>query len=214
MKKHVGLNYVNFTISMLNNRLIYILTSLFCLSFAGIMLGAYIYLSNQSKIQPFLITVDNQGVIIPKGSVQKIDLSNSMVIGSVLCNFLENIFTINDDKNLVKQNIIKAYAYVDSSSKAKNMLDKFFKQQNPFEASAKGSSYIQINNVIRQTEQSFQIDFTQIISSKDGSAQMSYKKRALININLQSNLAHDSRILLLNPLGIYIKSFLISEIYK
>ncbi len=182
--------------------------ALICAALAFIALGAYIRESGRSRVVPYLVTVDRQGVVLGKGIVSEASHLPQSVIAATLCSFIQNLRLVTPDRELQRGAVLEVYSHVQDDSKACRKLNDFYREHNPFAADTNVS--VQMNNVISQSERTLQLDWTELHSGERRSKTLHY--RALISFSCSGSVPDDPKLMLKNPLGIYIDDFVISEV--
>ncbi len=208
--KASGLEAVNLAVSYLKSRLALLLLALLCAAFGFISLGAYIVLAERSNLVPYLVTVDRQGVVLHQGTLNAHREVPPAAVAAVLSRFVQDVRRVSSDSQMQTAAITSAYSHIRDGSQAKVELDQYFRSSNPFERGRRERVDVIIANVIAQTGSTYQIDWVEKKSVEQVSSSRSM--RALISYTLGpvDDLSADN--LLLNPLGIYVEDFVVSEV--
>ncbi len=211
----LGAARVNVILHELRYHLSYLLLGLGGLAFGFICLASYIRLASQSTLVPYVVTIDSHGVVLNEGPLQTSNSAPELVITAQLCEFVRNVRTVSRDSVLQKQAVERAYAFVQQNSKMAKALSSFYQAQNPFEAAKTYEVNVEIANVISVGRNTIQVDWVEEKRSVEGSFKddsHQRKMRALITYALADTATKDTTMLLQNPLNIYIKDFIVSDV--
>lgn len=163
------------------------------------------------KTIPIFVSVDDFGEATYLGSPSKTNYSGTQItevmIESQLRNFISNMYSIPQDSNVLRNNITECYASLTSSSASK--FSKILQADNPFDSFGLKNQTVGIETVLALSENSYQLDFVVIESQLNGSGQKTLRKRAILTTVLLEPSTDD---MLLNPLGIYITNFDVTDI--
>lgn len=184
--------------------------SLVSLSSFFIALGILIYAVNLPKTIPVVVTVNPEGVANYAGKIDK-SLYGRNAIPEIAKTYqmkklLKNMFTIVIDENAQKGYIAEANAIVQKG--AVTQLDTFFRQNNPFLNFGNITQSIEIDPPLRQTSNTYFVNFTTTTKTLEGYERQKNAYSALINIDYFESTPET------NPLGIYITNFDIKNLNK
>jgi len=167
-----------------------------------------IYLSSQSKIIPYIVEVESSGAVRLVGKAQQIDYEpNIQSIKYFLSLFVQNIRSIPADQVLLKKNFLNAYHFV--TSKGRNLLNEYARQYDPFTKQKEYVIAVEISNVVKMSDKSFQVQWLEQIYSKNGSMVNQNHYTGIFTITFST--PKDETILQNNPLGLFIDFFNISK---
>lgn len=209
-KEIQGMTAINLAWSYLRSRLLLLVLAFICAAFGFVCLGALIVQSGRSNLVPYLVTVDKQGVVLNQGTLSPHPEVPQAAVASVLCRFVQDVRMISSDAALQTEAITAAYSHILEGSQAKTELDSYYRSINPFELGQREQVNITISNVIAQTGSTYQIDWLERRVGKNNRSERSM--RALISYELGPVDGLNAQGLLLNPLGIYVKDFVVSEV--
>ena len=163
---------------------------------------------NLPKSEPLFISVNDIGETRYIGGVkaQSSNVTDIMVEAQVRT-FLTYVETIPQDAEVLKQNLTDCYSMLTNNGATK--LSDRLKANNPFDVFGLESRSVQIESVLSLTNDSYQIDYFVKISGADGHLNKTLHRRALMTVTLLEPAEND---ILVNPAGIYIKSFDITNL--
>jgi type IV secretion system protein VirB5 len=167
-----------------------------------------IYLSSQSKIIPYIVEVDTTGSVRLVGKVQYVDYEpNIQSIKYFLTLFVKNIRSIPADQVLLKKNFLNAYHFV--TSKGRNLLNDYARNYDPFTKQKEYVIAVEISNVVKMSEMSYQVQWIEQVFSKNGSMINQNQYTGIFTITFST--PKNETILQKNPLGLFIDFFNISK---
>lgn len=187
------------------------------LSLSFLLLAAYISRTEQSIIEPYLISVDSHGVVLNQGRISHKLTSKeevpAAVIDSLVSDFIRDLRTVTLDKQLQAQLINKVYAYIEQGSAVHQKINNFYTDNNPMSTNLGGLSVqVDIANLIHLDNHTVQVDWKESISSKRDLKVKVHKKRALISFSFADANQKTAANYLDNPLQLYISELLISDV--
>lgn len=207
-KNLTGAQRQNLILRHLRNFTQQMAVTIFGFAVASLALGALIYQNSQNNVVPYVITVDSHGVVLNKGAAKPLTEITQEMVSSQLCDFIRSLRILTTDKTIQRQSIIKAYAFVKPGSSVAQQLTDYYKLNNPFDIKANQSVVIDVSSAIETGSNTYQIDWLEqgLIPGK------AIHMRAQISYALAPSLNTNSQDPLLNPLGIFVESLVISEI--
>lgn len=178
---------------------------------ALICLSAFIGKSMESTLVPYIVAVDEHGVVRNQGLVSEYQqsITNEMVFNQ-LCGFITNMRLISTDKDVQHQAVVKAYAFVKEGTQPSHVLNEFYQSRDAFNQSYKREISVSIANVMAIDQKSLEIEWVEHLSI-DHRERDRLRLRARIAYTIGSNLSKNPESVLLNPLNIVITDLRISE---
>ena len=173
----------------------------------------------RSTVVPYVVTVDKHGVVLNEGTLPSLSSNQDLpasVITSQLCEFVRNVRLITKDNEIQHQAILQAYAFVLPNSELAQELSTYYRNHNPFTLAQKQTVTIEIANVINVGEHTLQIDWVEHLHSADPlinrQEDQERKLRALLTYSIEDAAQQDTESILLNPLNIYIHTFIVTDV--
>jgi type IV secretion system protein VirB5 len=167
-----------------------------------------IFLSSQSKIIPYIVEVDSAGSVRLIGKASKVTYEpNIQSIKYFLSLFVRNIRTIPADQVLLKKNFLNAYHFV--TAKGQNLLNEYARAYDPFTKQKEYVIAIEISNVVKMSNKSYQVQWIEQIFSKNGHKINQHRYTGIFSIRFST--PGNEKMLQQNPLGLFIDFFNISK---
>ncbi|WPH16025.1 conjugal transfer protein TrbF [Variovorax paradoxus] len=170
-----------------------------CLSLALLMAGGLVWRSAQSIVTPYVVEVDNAGQVRAVGEAATPYKPSDAQIAHHLARFITDVRSLSIDPIVVRQNWLEAYEYTTDRGAA--TLNDYARANDPFSRIGESSVAVQINSVVRASDSSFQVRWTER-RYVNGEAAGLERWTAVLAIVLQAPRTEER--LRRNPLGIYV----------
>lgn len=170
-----------------------------CLSLALLMAGGLIWRSAQSIVTPYVVEVDSAGQVRAVGEAATPYKPSDAQIAHHLARFITDVRSLSIDPIVVRQNWLEAYEYTTDRGAA--TLNDYARANDPFSRIGESSVAVQINSVVRASDSSFQVRWTER-RYVNGEAAGLERWTAVLAIVLQAPRTEER--LRRNPLGIYV----------
>ena len=193
----------------LHGSMVLLIMTMASMSFSLIMLATVFYQSENARMIPYIVTLDRHGVVMGHGPVSPAPEIPETAIAAALSGFISELLLITSDRELQTASIYSVYAHLLPGSQLEAQIKHFYESGNPFDLAGRGTRSVQLENVIRQSERTWMIDFTEV--SRSELATRTRRKRALVSYELGA-VPDSPKVLLRNPLGIYITALETSEV--
>ena len=211
LHEYQGLLAINQAHKTLKHQVFITVICLLSLSLALIAFATCLYIYTHKSIVPYVIGVDSHGVVLASDRLQKAEAIPKAAIVTELCSFIKNVRLISSDQDVESQSVIKSYAYLKDKNII-NELNDYFIKNNPLQLSESQRRSVAIVNVLYGSNGSAQIDFVETTTSLDSGAVKDRTMRALLVYEIDLDSVISTEGMLLNPLGIFIKEYSVSEI--
>jgi type IV secretion system protein VirB5 len=170
-----------------------------CLSLALLMAGGLVWRSAQSIVTPYVVEVDSAGQVRAVGEAATPYKPSDAQIAHHLARFVTDVRSLSIDPIVVRQNWLEAYDYTTDRGAA--TLSDHARANDPFSRIGQESIAVQINSVVRASDSSFQVRWTER-RYVNGEAAGLERWTAVLAIVLQAPRTEER--LRRNPLGIYV----------
>lgn len=214
-----GASKQNLLLSDLKHHLIYLLLGLGGLGLGFMSLSGLIATTMRSNMVPYVVTIDKHGVVLNEGAVPALKNQQDLPAGVVtaqLCDFVRNVRLITKDSAIQHQAILKAYAFVKPNSDLSKELSTYYRDHNPFTLAQKQNVMVEIANVLQVGEHTVQIDWVEKIQNNDPLLQRDKIQerplRALLTYSIEELAPQETEMILLNPLNIYLHTFIVTDV--
>lgn len=170
-----------------------------CLALALLMAGGLVWRSAQSIVTPYVVEVDNGGQVRAVGEAATPYRPNDAQIAHHLARFVTLVRSLSIDPVVVRQNWLDAYDYTTDRGVA--ALNDYARVNDPFARVGKETVTVQITSVVRASDASFQMRWTER-RYVNGVAAGLERWTAMASIVLKTPRTEER--LRRNPLGIYV----------
>jgi type IV secretion system protein TrbF len=170
-----------------------------CLALALLMAGGLVWRSAQSIVTPYVVEVDNAGQVRVVGEATSPYRPSDAQIAYHLGRFIGMVRALSIDPIVVRQNWLDAYDY--STDRGAAVLNEFARNNDPFARIGKESVTVQVTSVVRASDTSFNVRWTEQRYA-NGAPAGTERWTAVVSIALQT--PRTEQRLRKNPLGIYV----------
>lgn len=174
------------------------------MAFGGLFLttglsAALIWQSMQSRVVPYVVEVDRlgaaQAVVPADAAYQPTDPQIAWHLGR----FIANVRARSLDPVLMRENWLSAYDF--ATERGALFLGEYARAANPFADVGRKTVSVQVTSVVRASDTSFQVKWTES-GFERGSLAGTSRWTAMVTVKLKPPRAAD--VLRKNPLGLYI----------
>ena len=170
-----------------------------CLVLALLMAGGLVWRSAQSIVTPYVVEVDKTGQVRAVGEAAMLYWLADAQIAYHLAHFITLVRSLSIDPIVVRQNWLEAYDY--STDKGAATLNDYARAADPFSRIGQHSVTVAVNSVVRASDASFQVRWTERRYVNGEAAELE-RWTAVLSIVLQAPRSEER--LRKNPLGIYV----------
>jgi len=170
-----------------------------CLVLALLMAGGLVWRSAQSIVTPYVIEVDQSGQVRTVGEAATPYRPTDAQTAHHIARFVTLVRSLSIDPIVVRQNWLDAYDYTTDRGAA--VLNDYARVNDPFARIGKESVTVQITSVVRASEASFNVRWTER-RYVNGAAAGLERWTAVVSIVQQTPRTEER--LRRNPLGIYV----------
>jgi type IV secretory pathway TrbF-like protein len=170
-----------------------------CLALALLMAGGLVWRSARSSVTPYVVEVDQLGQVRAVGEAATPYKPVDAQIAFHLARFITDVRSLPLDPVVVRQNWLQAYDY--TTDKGAAVLNDYARANDPFSRIGQHTVAVQVNSVVRASEASFQVRWTERRYVNGEAAGLEHWT-ALLSIVQQAPRTEER--LRKNPLGIYV----------
>ncbi|MFA5921780.1 MAG: conjugal transfer protein TrbF [Methylococcaceae bacterium] len=183
-----------------------------CLMIALASVGGIIHIGSQSKFIPYIIEVDKLGQALAVSPAQLIATPDQRVVHSAVASFINDARIVTPDIALQRKAVFRVYSMLSANDPATAKANEWFnstEESSPFTRATKETVSIEINSVIPQTPDTWQVDWIEIVNDRQGIMQGEpFRMRALVTVyTIPSTPQTTEEQVRMNPLGIYVRDF-------
>jgi len=174
------------------------------LALCFVLVGGLIYQSTKSAVAPYIVEVGPGGELLAVSkAVQAKGLPNDPQVKYFLIKWIKDMRDMPLDVVVKKQAWISAYGYM--RQKAALKMNEIIKAENPMSKIGQETISITPAAIVKMSESTYQIRWTEDVFSKEGAKKESYRMTGLISVDFSA--PKTEKEIMSNPLGLYIKDF-------
>ncbi|WP_257539155.1 conjugal transfer protein TrbF [Sphingobium sp. CFD-1] len=170
-----------------------------CLALTGGLSSGLVWQSTQSRVTPYVIEVDRLGEARAVTEAEAGYRPTDPQIAWHLSRFIANVRGRSLDPVLVRQDWLEAYDF--TTKRGSQFLGDYARGANPFAAIGERTVSVQVTSVVRASDRSFQVKWTETAYERGTEAGTS-RWTAILTVVLKP--PSDADTLRRNPLGVYV----------
>jgi type IV secretory pathway TrbF-like protein len=174
-----------------------------CGSVALISVIGVVYIGAQNKVVPYVVEVDKLGAVAAIARADHPGKVDPRVIKAYLARFVSDWRTVTIDRQEQKGAIDRVYAMLPSGSIAVSKMNDYFKAHNPFTATATQTVAVAVTNLLPISDETWQVEWQEV--TRDSRGELTGNVRMKVSIIVGITPPTDEKLILMNPLGVYIK---------
>jgi type IV secretion system protein VirB5 len=175
------------------------LMALSCLALSALLGAGLMWQSAQSRITPYVVEVDKFGSVQAIAPATTAYNPTDAQIASAVAKFITDVRSLSIDPIVVRKNWLEAYDF--ATDRAAETLNEFARASDPFKAVGQRSVSVEVTSVVRASETSFQVKWTER-KFENGRAANTERWTGILTIVIRQPVSVD--VLRKNPLGIYV----------
>ena len=157
--------------------------------------------SMQSRVTPYVVEVDRLGEVRAVApAIQNYQPADAQIAWH-LARFITSVRGVSVDPVLVRRNWLDAYDF--ATDRAAIFLNDYARTNDPFAAIGTRSVSVQVTSVVRASDSSFQVKWTEQVYER-GSLARTERWTAMLTIVIQP--PRSAEVLRKNPLGLYVNA--------
>ena len=170
-----------------------------CLTLSVGLATGLIWQSMQSRVTPYVVEVDKLGEVQAVAPAIQSYQPTDAQIAWYLAHFITDVRSLPMDPVLVRNDWLEAYAFV--TGHAAVFLNGYAQANDPFKAIGDRSVSVDVTSVVRASDTSFQVKWTEQ-TYQEGSLASTENWTAILTTTVEP--PETAEILRKNPLGLYI----------
>jgi len=169
----------------------------FALSF--LLAGGVIWQSLQSRVVPYVVEVNKLGGVEAVGPAIQHYQPNDAQIAYFLARFVSDVRSLSTDPVVVRNNWLEAYDYATDHGAV--FLNDYAQKNDPFKSIGEQTTSVQVTSVVRVSDASFQVKWTEEHFDHDALAATEHWTAIL---SVVTKPPANTDVLRKNPLGLYV----------
>lgn len=196
--------------AILESRRLWQTVALVCLMIALGAVGGVIHFASQSAYIPYVVEVNGLG---QASAVRRADRAVSVderVVRASLASFVHDVRMVSFDRVAQNDAIWRAYAMLQSGDPATTKITEYMSDPATGPAARAGESSVgvEIQSVLRQTEETWEVDWVERVWNRQGVREGQHRMRGLLTVYaVPPTSATTEDDMRRNPLGIFVRDF-------
>ena len=178
------------------------LAALGSLLVSAILAAGLVWQASRSRIVPYVVEVDQLGQAVAVKPAERTGPTDPRVIKAQLAFFIVSARTVSTDTPLLKRALWDTYGMAGPQARA--YLDEYYREHSPFDRADRETVAAEINAVLPQTEQSYQVTWTETARDRQGRPAGQTHWQASLTITISPPRDEKTILAGKNPLGIYV----------
>jgi type IV secretion system protein VirB5 len=170
-----------------------------CLTLSVVLAAGIVWQSARSRVTPYVVEVDRLGEVQAVAPAITPYQPNDAQVAWYLARFITDIRSLSIDPVLVRRNWLEAYDF--ANDRAAVFLNGFARTSDPFKDIGERSVSVEVTSVVRATDTSFQVKWTEQ-TYRQGNLASSERWTAILATGVVPPRTAD--LLRKNPLGLYV----------
>jgi type IV secretion system protein TrbF len=169
------------------------------LALSFLLAGGVIWQSLQSRVVPYVVEVNKLGGVEAVGPAIQHYQPNDAQIAYFLAHFIGDVRALSSDPVVVRNNWLEAYDYATDHGAV--FLNDYAQKNDPFKSIGEQTTSVQVTSVVRVSDASFQVKWTEEHFDHDALAKTEHWTAIL---SVVTKPPANTDVLRKNPLGLYV----------
>jgi type IV secretory pathway TrbF-like protein len=170
-----------------------------CLTLSVGLAAGIVWQSARSRVTPYVVEVDKLGEVRAVAPAITPYQPSDAQIAWYLARFITDVRSLSIDPVLVRRNWLEAYEF--ATDRAAVFLNESARTNDPFKAIGDRSVSVEVTSVVRASDTSFQVKWTEQ-AYRQGSLASTERWTAILGTTVET--PHTADVLRKNPLGLYV----------
>lgn len=201
--------------AIISSRQIWQATALLSLMIAIGAVGGIVYIGSQSRFIPYVVEVDQLGQSNAVRRADKAQDADERVVRATIAAFIRDARMVSFDRNVQNDAIWRVFAMLQSSDPATVKITDYMKDPvtSPSKRAETHSIGVEISSVLRQTDETWEVNWMEKVWDRQGIRQEQYRMRGLITVYIvPPTTATTEEEIRRNPLGVFVRDYTWSRI--
>ena len=161
--------------------------------------GGLVWQSMQSRVTPYVVAIDRLGEARAISEAEAAYHPTDPQIAWHLAHFIQNVRSVSLDPVLTRQNWLAAYDF--TTKRGSQFLGDYARSADPFARIGERTVSVQVTSVVRASDRSFQVKWTETAFERGVQADRS-SWTAILTVIVKP--PSSAEVLRKNPLGLYV----------
>ena len=180
------------------------------ISLAGV--GGMIYIGSQSKFVPYVVQVDKLGQAAAVAPAERATVADPAVVRASVAAWIGDVRVVTPDVALQRKAVFRVYSMLAPNDPATTKVNEWLNgnaDSSPFTRAAKETASVEIDTVLAQTPDTWQVDWIETTRDRQGVLKGAPQRwRALVTVYTVPTTADTTEQQMRdNPLGTHVRDF-------
>lgn len=179
--------------------------------------GGIVHIACQSRFVPYVVEVDALGKTLATHRADKASEADERIIHASLAQFINDFRMVSFDRKVQNSAIWRVFAMLQSSDPATMKITEFMRDPltSPVKRAEELSVGVEIASVLRQTQDTWEVTWTEKVWNRQGIRQEQYPMRCLVTVYFVSaTAATTEEEIRRNPLGMFVRDITWSRVIE
>lgn len=181
------------------------MVALSSLAIAAVSVSGVVYFAVQNKLIPYVVEINSAGDTVQVYKAEQMGPFDRRVVRAQLAQFIQDIRSVSADLAVQRHAIDRAYAHLSSDLPAYIAMNQWFRNNMPFERARHETVAVEVRQVLLLSDNTWRVEWIERPRSRNGESLPETRWTGTINVITGGEV--DSRAILLNPVGLYIREF-------
>jgi type IV secretory pathway TrbF-like protein len=198
--------------SLVSSRQTWQLIGILSLLIALAAVGGVIHIGSQSRFIPYVVEVDKLGQAVAVAPASTSSRADPRVVHATVASFISDARLVSPDVALQRKAVFRLYSMLSANDPATARMNDWLngnEESSPFKRAARETVSIEINSVLPQTPDTWQVDWVETVRDRQGIVKTPpFPMRALVTVYTVAGTPQTTEEQIRNnPLGIYVRDF-------
>jgi len=178
--------------------------ALLCAGATVLSIGGNLYQASQTRLIPYVIEIGNLGTPVNAGFPSETRSTDTRIMKALIGSFISDIRSVIADASAEKIAINRAFHFIREKDPAHAMVVEFLTNNasSPFKRAETSTITVQVNSILRITEQTWQVEWSETERDRQGLQMAEYPMKAMLSVTIAPTA--DESVLKHNPIGLFI----------
>jgi len=172
---------------------------------AAVSVGGIWHFASQNTLIPYVVEINAEGETLKIYEASEMLPADRRVIRAQLAQFIQDVRSVSPDIAVQRRAIERAYAHLSVDFPAYTAINSWYRENVPFERARNETVVVEVRQVLPLSDNTWRIEWIERPRSRNGESRPTTHWTGIASIVTGGKV--DSRTIMLNPIGLYIREF-------